>query len=56
VTVILGTVLIVFVMLFPRGILPTLGDFIARLWRFALAGRDRANLPARKTSDRWRNA
>jgi len=33
VTVILGGVLIVFVMLFPRGILPTLGDLVLRLLR-----------------------
>lgn len=31
VTVVLGSVLIVFVMLFPRGILPTLGDLVMRL-------------------------
>lgn len=57
VTVILGVVLIVFVMLFPRGILPTLGDFIAQLRRFVSADRDRPGLSgARKISDRWRNA
>jgi branched-chain amino acid transport system permease protein len=57
VTVILGAVLIVFVMLFPRGILPTLGDFAAQFLRFASTGRDRAKHPARgEVSDRWRNA
>jgi ABC-type branched-subunit amino acid transport system permease subunit len=57
VTVVLGAVLIVFVMLFPRGILPTLGDFAAQILRLVRARPARAEHPARsEVSDRWRNA
>jgi ABC-type branched-subunit amino acid transport system permease subunit len=57
VTVVLGAVLLAFVMLFPRGILPTLGDLVGRLLPRLAA---RSAVPklrgGAKTSDRWRNA
>lgn len=57
VTVVLGSILIVFVMLFPRGILPTLGDLAARLLRRLSVRTVAAKLPdGAKTPDRWRNA
>ena len=57
VTVVLGTVLIVFVMIFPRGVLPTVGDLIGRLVRMGTGKRPKAKATdAQKAADGWRNA
>jgi len=58
VTVVLGSVLIVFVMLFPRGILPTIGDAIGWLVRLSGSGYREQQGAGRSTpqSKGWRNA